>query len=147
MAKRVQAGDLDESLIIQSFKNTNLLANPADAIVRKEEDNSPEEKDKQEEQTESSQEILSESKKPTRRRKGQGNYDETFLKRKELKTRQPVYISQGIHASIIRLVHLLALAGKEISVGGYIDNVLAEHLEQHKEEITELYRKQLDNIL
>ena len=34
-----------------------------------------------------------------------------------LKTRQPVYISQEIHRSVIKLVHLLALAGKEISVG------------------------------
>jgi hypothetical protein len=70
-----------------------------------------------------------------------------YLKRRELKTRQPVYISQEIHRSIIKLVHLLALAGKEISVGGYIDNVLAEHLRQHKDEIAELYRSGIDDIL
>ena len=81
----------------------------------------------------------------SRRRKG--SYDEVYLKRRELKTRQPVYISQEIHRSVIKLVHLLALAGKEISVGGYIDNVLAEHLRQHKDEIAELYRSGIDDIL
>jgi hypothetical protein len=73
--------------------------------------------------------------------------DEVFLKRKELKNRQSVYISQQVHASIARLVHVLALDGKELSVGGYIDNVLAEHLESHKEVIAELYRKQLEQFL
>ena len=80
-------------------------------------------------------------------RRRRGSYDEVYLKRRELKTRQPVYISQEIHRSIIKLVHLLALAGKEISVGGYIDNVLAEHLRQHKDEIAELYRSGIDDIL
>ncbi len=85
---------------------------------------------------------------PRKRKRGQvETYDEVFLKRKELKTRQSVYISQEIHASIARLVHVLALAGKEISVGGYIDNVLAEHMESHKDVIAELYRQQLDKFL
>ena len=87
------------------------------------------------------------SRRRTRPRRRRGSYDEVYLKRRELKTRQPVYISQEIHRSIIKLVHLLALAGKEISVGGYIDNVLAEHLRQHKDEIAELYRSGIDDIL
>lgn len=75
------------------------------------------------------------------------DYAEVFLRRKELKNRQSVYISKEIHASIVRLVHVLALAGKEISVGGYIDNVLAEHMESHKEVIADLFRQQLDTFL
>ena len=35
MAKRAKAGELDESLIIQSFKNTELLADPTNAIASK----------------------------------------------------------------------------------------------------------------
>lgn len=85
---------------------------------------------------------------PRKRKRGQAEtYDDVFLKRKELKTRQSVYISQEIHASVARLVHVLALAGKEISVGGYIDNVLSEHLESHKEVIAEMFRQQLDQFL
>lgn len=85
---------------------------------------------------------------PRKRKRGQVEaYDDVFLKRKELKTRQSVYISQEIHTSIARLVHVLALAGKEISVGGYIDNVLSEHLESHKEVIADMFRQQLDQFL
>ncbi|GEM_PF-2335287 len=75
------------------------------------------------------------------------SYIKSFLKHKKFKTRQSVYISQEVHASIARLVHVLALTGKEISVGGYIDNVLCEHLENHKEVIENMYRKQLDQFL
>ena len=39
------------------------------------------------------------------------------------------------------------ISDKEITVGGYIDTVLACHLEQHKDEIKELYKKQLENLI
>lgn len=153
MSKRVKAGELDESLIIQSFKNTGLLSNPADAIVEKKGLDSQaggtegEDIPAKEEKTEESGMVPdnTDSKSKSRRRKG--NYDEVYLKKKELKTRQPVYISQEVHQDITRLVHLLALMDKGISVGGYIDNVLAEHLKQHKEEIADLYRQQLDDFI
>ena len=75
------------------------------------------------------------------KKRGLSEYGEKFLKRHELKTRQCVYISGQIHAVISRLVHVIA--DKDITVGGYIDTVLAEHLERHKEEINELYRQNL----
>ena len=75
------------------------------------------------------------------KKRGLSEYGEKFLKRNELKTRQCVYISGQIHAVISRLVHVIA--DKDITVGGYIDTVLAEHLERHKEEINELYRQNL----
>ena len=161
MAKRMKAGPLDESLIIQSFKDADLLADPANAVLqeagerpaalrRDGEEQTASRKDR-EESTASRRD--GEAAAPTdgtakgKSRRRRGSYDEVYLKRRELKTRQPVYISQEIHRSIIKLVHLLALAGKEISVGGYIDNVLAEHLRQHKDEIAELYRSGIDDIL
>lgn len=137
MAKRMKAGPLDESLIIQSFKDADLLADPANAVLQ--------EAGEEPAADEAAAPTDGTAKGKSRRRRG--SYDEVYLKRRELKTRQPVYISQEIHRSIIKLVHLLALAGKEISVGGYIDNVLAEHLRQHKDEIAELYRSGIDDIL
>lgn len=137
MAKRMKAGPLDESLIIQSFKDADLLADPANAVLQ--------EAGERPAADEAAAPTDGTAKGKSRRRRG--SYDEVYLKRRELKTRQPVYISQEIHRSIIKLVHLLALAGKEISVGGYIDNVLAEHLRQHKDEIAELYRSGIDDIL
>ena len=77
--------------------------------------------------------------------RGLSEYGEKFLKRNELKTRQCVYISGQIHAVISRLVHVIA--DKDITVGGYIDTVLAEHLERHKEEINELYRQKREDLI
>ena len=59
--------------------------------------------------------------------------------------RRLLYISQQIHAVISRLVHVIA--DKDITVGGYIDTGLAEHLEKHKEEINELYRQKREDLL
>ena len=39
------------------------------------------------------------------------------------------------------------IAGGEISVGGYVDTVLRQHLEQHKERINELYKKQREDLI
>jgi hypothetical protein len=69
------------------------------------------------------------------------NYSDIFLKKKELKARQCVYISQRIHATISEIVKVIS--DKDISVGGYIDVILTEHLETHKDEITELYNSEL----
>lgn len=79
------------------------------------------------------------------RKRGMSEYGEKFLKRNELKTRQCVYISQQIHTVISRLVHVIA--NKDITVGGYIDTVLAEHLERHKDEINEIYRQKREDLL
>lgn len=157
MAKRMKAGPLDESLIIQSFKDADLLADPANAVLQGAGERPAASRRDGEEQTASRMDgeepaadetaVPADGTAKGKSRRRKGSYDEVYLKRRELKTRQPVYISQEIHRSVIKLVHLLALAGKEISVGGYIDNVLAEHLRQHKDEIAELYRSGIDDIL
>lgn len=87
-------------------------------------------------------------KEPSRRKRNQvQGYKETFLKRNEIKTRQCVYISYDVHAVIAKLVRALADAGSDISVGGYIDTVLNEHLQVHKDEINELYRQREKDLL
>ena len=63
----------------------------------------------------------------------------------EKKTRQCVYISRDVHGKILRIVN--DIAGGEISVGGYVDTVLRQHLEQHKERINELYKKQREDLI
>ncbi|UVR36011.1 DUF3408 domain-containing protein [Bacteroides fragilis] len=68
-----------------------------------------------------------------------------FLRRNEIKTRQCVYISRDVHSKILKIVN--DIAGREISVGGYVDTVLRQHLEQHKEKINELYKKQREDLI
>lgn len=81
----------------------------------------------------------SEPKSSTRRKKESVNYGDIFFKRNEFKTRQCVYISQKNHKIISAVVRMLG--DKEITVGGYIDLILGEHLEQYKDEIIESYQK------
>lgn len=75
-----------------------------------------------------------------RRKRQEDDYSGLFLRRNEIKTRQCVYISRDVHSKILKIVN--DIAGREISVGGYVDTVLRQHLEQHKEKINELYKKQ-----
>lgn len=116
MAKRMKAGPLDESLIIQSFKDADLLADPANAVLQEAGERPAAARRDGEEQTASRKDRAEPAafrrdgeepaadeaavpadgtaKGKSRRRKG--SYDEVYLKRRELKTRQPVYISQEI---------------------------------------------------
>ncbi|MCM1372523.1 MAG: DUF3408 domain-containing protein [Bacteroides sp.] len=80
-----------------------------------------------------------------RRKRQDEDYNELFLRRNEIKTRQCVYISRDVHGKILRIVN--DIAGGEISVGGYVDTVLRQHLEQHKERINELYKKQREDLI
>lgn len=59
-----------------------------------------------------------------------------------LRTRQCVYISRRIHATISEIVRVTS--NSDVTVGGYIDSILTEHLEAHREEITELYNRELE---
>lgn len=84
-------------------------------------------------------------KESVRRKRPNADYGETFLKRNEIKTRQCVYISREVHNKISKIVNIIA--DKDITVGGYIDTVLVRHLEQHKEEINEMYKQQRENLI
>ena len=80
-----------------------------------------------------------------RRRRSSADYGTVFLQRNEIKTRQCVYISREVHNKISKIVNIIA--DKEITVGGYIDTVLMKHLEQHKDEINELYRQRREDLI
>ena len=74
---------------------------------------------------------------PTRRDAGgkkkqqDDDYIGLYLGRNEIKTRQCVYISRDVHSVILKIVN----------------TVLRFHLQQHKDRINELYKKQRDNLI
>ena len=80
-----------------------------------------------------------------RRRRQVVSYAALFPPRNEKNPRQCVYISRDVHSKILKIVN--DIAGREISVGGYVDTVLRQHLEQHKERINELYKKQREDLI
>jgi hypothetical protein len=93
---------------------------------------------------EPSSEKPKEAKEPAKRRRNSSNedYGSRFFGRNEFKSRQCVYISQRIHATISEIVRVTS--NSDVTVGGYIDSILMEHLETHREEITDLYNRELE---
>lgn len=73
-------------------------------------------------------------------------YKSRFFKEITTKTRsgKVVYISKEHHERIAKILHVI---GKnEISIYGYIHNVLECHFIEHKEVITELYEENKESI-
>ena len=123
-----KAEGIDESLLLSSIREKDVVSSqPVEQSIP---ENEPRKTKEQ---------------KDSKRKRTAVGYSATFLQKNEIKTRQCVYISQRIHATISEIVRVIA--DKEVSVGGYIDNVLLQHLEAHKEEINELYKKDRRDLI
>lgn len=72
-------------------------------------------------------------------------YGKRFLQSRELKTRQCVYISKDTQETIVDIVRRLGQRG--LTIGAYIDTILQQHLEEHKDEINELYCRPTEKII
>ena len=126
--------DIDEAALLQSVYEQS---NPTVILP-----NVPE---KEVEPAVEQSEKNKEAKEPARRKRTNADYSSVFLQRNELKTRSCVYISQRIHSQISEIVRVIA--NKEVTVGGYIDNVLLQHLELHKDEINNLYKRERNDLI
>jgi hypothetical protein len=73
------------------------------------------------------------------------SYEEQYLKPVEIDRRQCVYISKRNHGVLTSLIR--SLSQKGLTVGGYIDNVITEHLEKHKAEINHIYRRERNDLI
>lgn len=73
------------------------------------------------------------------------SYEEQYLRPIELERRQCVYISKRNHAVLTALIRSQNVKG--LTVGGYIDNVLTEHLQVHKAQINHLYRRERNDLI
>ena len=69
------------------------------------------------------------------------SYKSVFLKKRSVCNRQSVYISGEIQKRIMQIVGVIA--GKQISIGNFIDNVLEEHLNTHNDVLSALYREEM----
>jgi hypothetical protein len=123
-----KAEGIDELLLLTSIKEKDVVSRqPVEQSIQENEPGKTKEQ------------------KDSKRKRTAVGYSATFLQKNEIKTRQCVYISQRIHATISEIVRVIA--DKDVSVGGYIDNVLLQHLEAHKEEINELYKKDRRDLI
>jgi hypothetical protein len=131
--------DIDEAALLQSIYERD---NPLSVLPQEDIALSAADKPEPLEKSKEAREM----KEPVRRkRSGNQDYSSSFLQRNELKARSCVYISQKVHDTISKIVRFIA--DKEVTVGGYIDNVLLQHLEAHKDEINGLYKREREDLI
>jgi hypothetical protein len=142
MTKRINPDEIDESFIIASVKKDRTLENtmrPLPAVTAP--------------VTEQSQEspqveipVVSEPPKEETRskREKQQEYESVFIKETDLppaRFGKSVYIRREYHEKISQIIHVVG--GSEVSLFGYIDNVLAHHFENFQEEIIMSFKKKI----
>ena len=81
-----------------------------------------------------------------RKAKQAADYDTTFLKGTDIPARygKPVYVRREYHERIAKIS--MMLTGGKVSLSAYIDNVLAQHFEQYREEIEAAYAGKIENL-
>lgn len=81
-----------------------------------------------------------------RKAKQAADYDATFLKGMDVPARygKPVYVRREYHERIAKIS--MILTGGKVSLSAYIDNVLAEHFEQYREEIEAAYAGKMEKL-
>lgn len=77
--------------------------------------------------------------KATERKEETGSYRERYLVNIPASNRSHVYINREVAECIKRFLPIIA---PNMSISGYISNILVEHIRQHWEEINELYNKE-----
>ena len=65
------------------------------------------------------------------------DFSELFLKERTVKNRKQVYISTEMYDMIRSYLKYIG----DVSFIAYIDNILVQHIEEHKDTISELFNK------
>ena len=68
------------------------------------------------------------------------DYEATFLKSVRVKVRTALYVSEETRCKISEVARKIGTG--RVSVIGYVENILRNHLELYKEEINRLHREQ-----
>ena len=70
------------------------------------------------------------------------NYEETFFHKMELPDRRSVYVSNSTHEKLTRIATILGMG--KATVSSYVETIIQHHFDNHKEEINELYKKNME---
>ena len=72
-----------------------------------------------------------------RKRTEQTDYRETYFEKVDLTDRQSIYISRETHLTLLSIVSVIG--GHKANISSYVENIILQHLESHKDEINTLY--------
>jgi len=65
------------------------------------------------------------------------DYCETYFEKVDLSYRQSLCITKGTHSTLLNVVNMIG--GRKANLSSYVENIILQHLESHKEEINNLY--------
>lgn len=77
--------------------------------------------------------------KPRKKKEEAGSYRDKYLVNIPASNRSHVYINREVAECIKRILPVIA---PDMSISWYISNILVDHIQQHWEEINELYNKE-----
>ena len=140
MRKEINLDEIDESLIIAAVKKdkSSIPENP-ERLLRPAQAKTTEQAEKPNEETEKIEQPKEENR--TKRAKQQ-EYESLFIRESDLppaRFGKSVYIRKAYHDRISQIVSVIA--SKEVSLFGYIDNVLAHHFENYENDIILSFKK------
>ena len=72
-----------------------------------------------------------------RRKEQQESYKDTYFRRVDFSDRQPLYITRTTHEKLMMIVNLIG--GRKATISSFVENVVLQHLESHREEINRLF--------
>ena len=90
-----------------------------------------------EEEPEILPEVAITTEKPRRKKEVKSEYVERYFERVDFSDRQLVYITRETHQRLTDIVNVIG--GKQGTIGGYIENIIRDHFENHKEEVNTIY--------
>ncbi len=77
---------------------------------------------------------------PKRKRPEQGGYREIYFEKVDLTDRQSLYITRDTYFILMNVVNVIG--GHKATMSSYVENIIRQHLESHKEEINSMYENQ-----
>ena len=77
------------------------------------------------------------TKEHAKRKRGQVDYENLFLTRNEIRTRQGLYIDRENYEILQTLVR--AIRSEKLSISGLVDNIVSHHIELYGDEINRIY--------
>jgi hypothetical protein len=83
-------------------------------------------------------------KKPKERKRSSGersDFVELFLKDNRLSDRRMVYVGKETYEKLIKYVSVIS--DRKISIAGYLDNMVAHHIENYETVINDLYESRI----
>jgi hypothetical protein len=79
-----------------------------------------------------------------RKRKEQPEgYRENYFRRVDFTDRQPLYITRSTHEKLMLIVNIID--GRKATISSYVENILLQHLDNHREEISRLFDEHYKN--